>query len=381
MKSDKQRGKPKSRKSGAKQKRPRKSAEPKAQPEPAAATSLDPLYDSLPDPAQELFARMSFFPGGLFRGFNDLWELLGDSWEDVAEEIVHSKLAKYDESTDRYSMTEPVTEYARGKLDGSESDDFRRRATEFWAEFVQWYDLMLDVQLAEQEEETEALKLPDDPAERQGALESLRSNSFAMMAVEEDNVIHAAEWALSVGDERGLGIVDSLEDYLDLKNRWDTKERLYRLALSRRRQLAAAEPGEYMPDVAGTLNSMGKLLRELGKIDDAKPCFQEALRIYRDLSLSDPEVYMPDAAITLSNVGALYAQTGNPDEGLAYYKESLGIYRELFRRYPSAYTQDYLAALDGVLEVCEKLGMAERIKECKQEIEEITQAIVEDDET
>ncbi|MFC1718010.1 tetratricopeptide repeat protein [Candidatus Poribacteria bacterium] len=380
MKSDKQRGKPKSRKGDAKQKRPRKSAEPKAQPEPAAA-SLDSLYDSLPEPAQELFARMSFFPGGLFRGFNDLWELLGDSWEDIAEEIVHSKLATYDESTDRYSMTEPVIEYARGKLDESESDDFRRRATEFWAEFVQWYDLMLDVQLAEQEEETEALKLPDDPSERQDALESLRSNSFAMMAVEENNVIHAAEWALSAGDETGLGIVDSLEDYLDLKNRWDTKERLYRLALSRRRQLAAAEPGEYMPDVAGTLNSMGKLLREMGKIDDAKPCFEEALRIYRDLSLSDPDVYMPDAAITLNNVGALYAQTGNPDEGLAYYKESLGIYRELFRRYPSAYTQDYLAALNGVMEVCEKLGMEERIKECRQEIEEISQAIDENNET
>ncbi len=381
MKSDKRCGKPKSRKSGAKQKRPRKSAETKAQSEPAAVASLDPLYDSLSEPARELFARMSFFPSGLFRGFNDLWELLGDSWEDIAEELVHHKLATYDESTDRYTMAEPVTEYVREKLDESESDGFRRRATEFWAEFVQWYDLMLDVQLAEQEEETEALKLPDDPEERQGALESLRSNSFAMIAVEEDNVIHAAEWALSAGDETGLGIVDSLEDYLDLKNRWHIKERLYRLALSRRRQLAAAQPDEYMPDVAGTLNGMGKLLKEMGKIDDAKPCFQEALRVYQNLSQSYPDVHVPDTAITLNNLGALYAQTGHPDEGLAYYKESLGIYRELFKRYPSAYTRGYLAALSGVMAVCEKLDMQERIKECRQEIAEITQAIAEDNET
>ncbi len=343
--------------------------------------SLDLLFNGLSEPAQQLFARMSFFPGGLFRGFNDLWELLGDSWEDTAEEITNHRLAKYDKSTDRYTMAEPVTDYAREKLDVGEIDDFRRRATEFWAEFVQWYDLMLDVQLAAKKEEAETLTLPDDPEERQSELESLRSNSFAMIAVEEDNVIHAAEWAMSVGDETGLGIVDSLEDYLDLRDQWHTKERLYRLALSQRRQLAAARPDEYMQDLAGTLNGMGKLSGKMGKIDNAKQCFQEALRIYRDLSQSRPDAYMPDTAITLSNIGALYAQTGYPDEGLAYYKESLVIYRELFMQYPSAYAQDYLTVLSGMMEVCEKLGIEERIKECRKEMEEITQAIAEDDET
>ena len=89
---------------------------------------------------------------------------------------------------------------------------------------------------------------------------------------------------------------------------------------------------------------------------------------------------MPDAAITINNIGVLYAQTGSPDEGLAYYKESLGIYRELFRLYPSAYTQDYLAVLSGMMEVCEKLEMPVRIRECRKEMEEIAQAMAEDNE-
>ena len=324
---------------------------------------------------------MSFFPGGLFRGFNDLWELLGDSWEDAAEEIAQHELATYDKSTDRYIMTEPVIEYAREKLDESDGDDFRQRTTEFWAEFVQWYDLMLDVQFTDQEGDTQALDLPDDPEERSIALESLRSNSFAMMVVEEENVIHVAEWAMSVGNETGLGIVDSLEDYLDLRKQWHTKERLYRLALSLRRQLAAVKPDEYMPDVASTLNSMGELLRRMEKTDDAKPSFQEALRIYQNLSQSNPDVYMPDIALTLNNMGALYAQTGYPDEALAFYKESLGIHREFFRRSPSAYAPDYLATLSGAMEVYEKLKMEERMEECKREIEEVTEAIDRSDET
>lgn len=344
-------------------------------------TWLDSQYNDLSEPAQELFAWMSFFPGGLFRGFNDLWELLGDSWEDVAEEITQHELATYDKSTDRYIMTGHVIEYAREKLDERDGDGFRQRTTEFWAEFVQWYDLMLDVQFTDQESDTKALDLPDDPEERDIALESLRSNSFAMMIVEEENVIHVAEWAMSVGNETGLGIMDSLEDYLDLRKQWHKKERLYRLALSQRRQLAAVKPDEYMPDVASTLNGMGELLRKMEKTDDAKPCFQEALRIYRNLSQPDPDVYMPDIAITLNNMGALHAQTGYPDEALAYYKESLGIYREFFKRYPSDYALNYLATLDGAMEVYKKLRMEERMKECEREIEEVTEAIDRSDET
>ncbi len=332
--------------------------------------SLDSLYDHLSESARELFARMSFFPGGLFRSFDDLLELLGDGWKDAAEEMVNHALVEYDRSTDRYNMKQPVMERARGKLDEGEGDDFRQRTTGFWAEFAQWYDLMLDVQPAE-EIETHRLKLPDDPGERQIALESLRSNSFTMMVEEEDNVVHAAEWALKTGNEAGLGIVDSLEDYLELRRQWHTKERLYRLALSRRRQLAAATPDEYMPDVASTLNNLGQLLKKTKKLDKAKPCFLEALRIYRDVSQSQPDVYMIDMAATLNNLAALHSQTGLPDEALAYYKESLGIYREFFQRYPSAYSEKLLSTLKDATEVYQKLGLKKRVKECQDEIEQL----------
>ena len=332
--------------------------------------SLNSLYDRLSESARELFARMSFFPGGLSRSFDDLLELLGDSWKDTAGEMVDHALVEYDRSTDRYTMTQAVMEHAREKLDEGEGDDFRQRATRFWAEFAQWYDLMLDVQPVEGVE-IQIPELPDDSVRRQSTLEPMQSNSFAMMVAEEDNVVHAAEWALKAGNETGLGIMDSLEDYLELRKQWHTKERLYRLALSRRRQLAAAIPSEYMPDVASTLNNMGELLRKTEKFDKAKACFQEALRIYRDVSQSQPGVYTTDMAAALNNMAALHSQTGLPDEALVYYKESLSIYREFFQRYPSAYSEELLSTLKDATEVYQKLGLNKRVKECQDEIEQL----------
>ena len=42
--------------------------------------SLDLSYAHLSEPTRELFARMSFFPGGLFGKLDPLSKLLGDGW-------------------------------------------------------------------------------------------------------------------------------------------------------------------------------------------------------------------------------------------------------------------------------------------------------------
>jgi tetratricopeptide (TPR) repeat protein len=267
---------------------------------------------------------MSFFPGGLTEGI-DLFELLGDDWKDSAEELVNNALAKYDSATDRYTMPESVRQCAEEKLDDMEGHGFRQLVAEFWADFGRWYDLMMDVQPAEEEEVEEKSNLRDDPAEQQEANDILYSESFATLQAEEVNLLHAAEWALTAGEETGLGIVNSMDDYLELKARWDIKERLYWLALPLRRKLAADNPEEYMPDVAMTLNNMGVLLWNMG----------------------------------------------HPDKALKRYEEALEIYRELYERSPSTYAQNILVVLRGTAAVYEKLGMKEKAAECRQEMERV----------
>ena len=372
--------------------------------------SLDLSYNRLSEPAQEVFARMSFFPGGLFRGMEDMWELLGDNWAEAAEELARYALARYDRPADRYTMLLPVMEYAREKLDAGEGDDFRRKAAEYWSEFAWWHGMIMDVRPAVEEQVAQRLSLPDDPEVRR----MVRSQSFATLTAEEDNVVHAAVWSLRAGDEVGLGMVDALIDYLDLSTGWYTQDRLYRLALPLRRQLAESDPQEYMPDVARTLGNMGKLQQEMGHPDEALEHYKEALVTYRELSSSHPDAYMPNVAMTLNNMGVLLDDMGHPDEALEHYKEALETYRELssshpdaympdvagtlnnmgnlqanmghpdealehykealdirrafFQRYPSAYARDLVQTLRNAMQLYEKLGMADEAAECMQEM-------------
>ena len=301
--------------------------------------SLDLSYKHLSESEQRLFARMSFFPGGLSRKHDDMWELLGDNWEDEAEKITQYALARYDRSEERYTMLNPVMEYAKEKLDEGEDDEFRRKTSEYWADFARWHNLMLDIRKIAQrtgQQEAAELDLLGDSAEQQKQREDLHEQSFSMLAMEEDNLVDTAEWAMKENEETGLGIVDSLEDYLRLSAGWHTKERLYNFALELRRQLAKANPGEYLSDVAMTLNNMGNLHWNMGRLDEALKEYEEALEIYLKLSQTHPEAYFHLATV-LNNIGNVLADIGRLDEALKEYEEALEIYRELSQTHPEAY--------------------------------------------
>ncbi len=382
--------------------------------------SLDLSYSHLSETVQQVFARMSFFPGGLSREYDDLWELLGDDWIDAAEEMVRYSLVRYDRFTERYTMLRLVIDYAREKLEQSEGDSFRHKVAEFWAEFARWHDLMMDVGPV-QESASQLLVLSDEPSRRRQEDALLESDSFVALAEENDNVLHAAEWALHAGDEAGLGILDAMEDYLTLSMQWYMQEKLYHLALAQRRQLARTDPREYMPDLAMTLNNTAELMRKTRNFNGAKPHLQEALEIYRRLARSQPDAYMsalattlnnmgillrdmdcPDEAlkhheealdirrklaqvspnvhmsvlaITLGNMGALLNEMGHPDKALKHYQESLETVRRLFVRYPAVYALKLLNTIRDVVDVYRKLGMDHEAAECEREIGEIMKTL------
>ena len=84
--------------------------------------------------------------------------------------------------------------------------------------------------------------------------------------IEEGNIIHTAEWALINGDIKSAYITDNISNYLLLKARWYTLERLYRLSVMIFRRLAETDPDAHIPYVAMTLNNMGALLKNMGKL-------------------------------------------------------------------------------------------------------------------
>jgi tetratricopeptide (TPR) repeat protein len=73
-------------------------------------------------------------------------------------------------------------------------------------------------------------------------------------------------------------------DYTKAENGWTAVLQLYR-------ELAARDPGAYRPNVALTLNNLGLLHRDTGRLAEAEKDYTEALATYRELTLNNPNIY------------------------------------------------------------------------------------------
>jgi tetratricopeptide (TPR) repeat protein len=83
-----------------------------------------------------------------------------------------------------------------------------------------------------------------------------------------------------------------------------------------------------------TLNNLGAVYRDTGRLADADNAYSEAVTIYRDLAAHDP-AYRPDFATTLNNLGSLYWKTGRLADADKTFSEALTIYRDLASRNPT----------------------------------------------
>lgn len=54
------------------------------------------------------------------------------------------------------------------------------------------------------------------------------------------------------------------------------------------RGLAQQDPGLYTRYPAGTLNNLGFLAKNEGRVEESRKCYQEAIAWYRELAKADP---------------------------------------------------------------------------------------------
>ena len=113
-------------------------------------------------------------------------------------------------------------------------------------------------------------------------------------------------------------------------------------AVQIRRELAAADPDRYRPDLAKSLSNLGNRFYELGRPAEALPPTQQAVQIRRELAAADPDRYRPDLAESLSNLGLRFYELGRPGEALPPTQQAVDAYRELAAADPDRY-RPYLA--------------------------------------
>jgi len=81
-------------------------------------------------------------------------------------------------------------------------------------------------------------------------------------------------------------------------------------------------------------------LADLGRPKKALAASQEAVTIRRELDAARPDAFRPDLATALNNLSNRLADLGRPEEALAANAEASGIYRELAARWPDAYRHE-----------------------------------------
>jgi tetratricopeptide (TPR) repeat protein len=145
------------------------------------------------------------------------------------------------------------------------------------------------------------------------------------------NPIYADGYAATAYRERS---------YREAERGWTNCLQLYR-------DLAQRDPGAYRPNVAQTLNNLGALYSDTGRLADAEKAYTEALAIKRDLAQRDPGAYRPDVANTLNNLGAHYSQAGRFADAEKALTEALAIQRELAAG-SGAYKPDVAAMLNNL---------------------------------
>ncbi|MGN9789116.1 tetratricopeptide repeat protein [Nonomuraea sp. ZG12] len=122
------------------------------------------------------------------------------------------------------------------------------------------------------------------------------------------------------------------------------------------RELAAAYPDRYRPDLADSLTNLGVRFAELGRPADALPVTEEAVTIYRELAAANPDRYRPDLARSLTNLGILFSELGRPADALPVEQEAVTIRRELAAAYPDRYRPDLARSLTNLGVTFSELG-------------------------
>jgi len=121
-----------------------------------------------------------------------------------------------------------------------------------------------------------------------------------------------------------------------------------------------SENHELTDALATSLNILANTLSKLGRREEALTTAQEAVELHRDLAAARPGAFRPDLAMSLNNLANTLSNLGRREEALVAVREAAALYRELAAARPDAF-RPYLATSLSVMADC--LEGVERLEE------------------
>jgi len=125
------------------------------------------------------------------------------------------------------------------------------------------------------------------------------------------------------------------------------------------RQLEQQRPDTFLPDMAMSLHNLASRLSELGRWEEALAQAEEAVRIYRQLAQLRLDAFLPNLATALNNQANILGDLGRREEALAQAEEALRIYRHLTQQRPDAFLPDVAMSLGNLANRLSGLGRQE----------------------
>ena len=111
-------------------------------------------------------------------------------------------------------------------------------------------------------------------------------------------------------------------------------------AVSTYRKLIDAHPGEFQPGLALVLSNQSGALSRLGRLEDALAAIEETITIQRQLAEARPDIFLPDVATSLSNQSIFLSDLGRREAALAAVHQAVAIQRLLAEIRPDTFLPD-----------------------------------------
>ena len=142
--------------------------------------------------------------------------------------------------------------------------------------------------------------------------------------------------------------LDNLSNHFSGLGRWEEALAASEKAVALCRDLAAARPDAFRPDLATALNNLSNHFSGLGRREEALAASEKAVALCRDLVATRPDAFRPDLATALNNLSNRFSDLGRWEEALAASEEAVTIRRNLAATRPDAFRPNLAMALNNL---------------------------------
>ena len=126
------------------------------------------------------------------------------------------------------------------------------------------------------------------------------------------------------------------------------EERVYR---------ARVEQATTDDERAEALNMLGYALSALGRREEALAATEEAVGLYRELAAANPPAFLPDLAVSLNNLGNRLSEVGEEEEeARVAYEEAVRTLAPFFLQLPAAFADRMSYMVQDYVNACQALG-------------------------